>query len=72
MSNPARLYFEVAIGVATLVVLGFLSGFAAGALGGDRSIVIGAGATGFFLAGVVLAVRLWRMAHKPEIPELPL
>ena len=70
MSNPVHLYVEAAIGVATMVVLGFLSGLAAGALGGDRSVVVAACAAGFLLAGAVLIVRLWRMVDKP-ISERP-
>lgn len=71
MSNSVPLYVEAAIGIATTIVLGFLSGFVAGAVGGDRSIVIGASAAGFVLAAAVLAVRLWRMAHKPAMAGPP-
>jgi hypothetical protein len=70
MSNPTHLYIEAAIGVATMVVLGFLSGFVAGALSGDRSIIIAASAAGFLLAGAVVTVRLWRMARQTAEPPL--
>lgn len=63
MHNIARLYLEAIIGIVTMAALGFLSGFAAAVVGGDRAVVITASAAGFILSGIVLVIRLWRMAR---------
>jgi hypothetical protein len=63
LPDSARLYLEAIIGVATMAALSFLSGFAAAAVSGDRTVVIAASAVGFLFSGIVLVVRLWRMAH---------
>jgi hypothetical protein len=68
MPNPIRLYTEAAIGIATMIAVGFVAGLAAGALSGDRSVVIGACAIAFALSGIELAVRLWRIARRPTAP----
>jgi len=66
MPNALSFYIEAAIGVATMIAVGFVAGLAAGAVSGNRSVVIGACALGFALSGVELAIRLWRTARRPQ------
>jgi len=68
MPNAVRFYSEAAIGSATMIAVGFVAGLAAGAVSGNRSVVIGACAIGFTLSGIELAVRLWRTARRPIAP----
>lgn len=67
MPNTVRLYFDAALAIAMMVTFAAITGFAAGAITGDRTTVITATATGFILTGIVLAVRLWRTTRKPVL-----
>jgi hypothetical protein len=60
-----RLYFDAAVGVAIMAVLGIISGFAAAGITNDRTSIILTAAAVFVLAGVALVFRLWRMTRKP-------
>jgi hypothetical protein len=71
MHNPTRFYIEAAAGIATMITVGVVAALAAGALSGNRSVVIGACAAGFALSGIELAVRLWRNARRPIAPNGP-
>jgi hypothetical protein len=68
MPNAVRFYTEAAIGIATMIAIAAVAGLAAGAVSGNRSVVIGACAIGFALSGVELAVRLWRTTRRPIAP----
>jgi len=59
-----HLYLEGAFAVAIMVTLAIISGFVAGAITGDRYVVMLTGSVVSVLAGVVLAFRLWRMGRE--------
>jgi hypothetical protein len=64
-----RLYIEATLAVAIMATLAVISGFVAAAITGDRPLVMATVALVFVLTGVVLALRLWRMARE-QMPPL--
>jgi hypothetical protein len=71
MRETARLYFETTVAVATMAVLGIISGFVAFAGTGERMLAFLAAAAVFVLTGVVLAARNWHLSRLPEPPANP-
>jgi hypothetical protein len=68
MLGTARLYVEGALAVAIMATLAVIAGFVAGAISGDRMVAMAATAVVFVVTGVVLALRLRRMAKAPALP----
>ena len=68
MLGTVRLYIEGTLAVAIMATLAIISGFAVAAITGDRTLVMATAAVVFFLSGLVLAIRLWRMAKEPALP----
>jgi hypothetical protein len=66
MPNTIAFYCELAIGLATMIAVSVVAGLATGAMSGNRTVVIGACVVGFAASGIVLAVRLWRIARSLE------
>jgi membrane associated rhomboid family serine protease len=71
MQSTIRLYLDAILAVAIMSALGVIAGFIAGAISGDRTVVIAATAAVFALTGAVLVVRLWRLTRKPALPVEP-
>jgi hypothetical protein len=68
MLGTARLYAEGALAIAIMATLAVIAGFLAGAISGDRMLVMSTTAVVFVVTGVVLALRLRRMAKAPALP----
>jgi hypothetical protein len=68
MIGSTWLYVEGTLAVAIMVTLAVISGFVAGAITGDRTLVVTTGGVVFVLTGVTLALRLWRMGKEPAQP----
>lgn len=71
MVDTVRIYIEATVAVATMATLGVVSGFAAFALTGDRTLAFGVAAAAFLLTGIVLTVRQWRLTRTPPPPAEP-
>ena len=68
MLGTARLYVEGALAIAIMATLAVIAGFVAGAISGDRMLTMATTAVVFVVTGVVLALRLRRMARAPALP----
>jgi hypothetical protein len=72
MLGPARLYIEGILAIAIMATLAVISGFLADAVSGDRMLALAATAVVFVLTGIVLTLRLRRMANAPAAVPLDL
>jgi hypothetical protein len=54
-----------------MIEVGVVAALAAGAVSGNRSVVIGACVFGFALSGIELAIHLWRNAYPAIAPIGP-
>jgi hypothetical protein len=68
MPGTVRIVMETVVAMAIMATLAAISGFAAGAIGGDWTLVMATAGAVFVLTGLVLAVRLWRMINVPAVP----
>lgn len=68
MLGTVRLYIEGTLAVAIMAALAIISAFAAAAITGDRTLVMATAVLVFFLTGLVLVIRLRRMARAPALP----
>ncbi len=68
MLGTVRLYIEGTLAVAIMATLAVISAFAAAAITGDRTLVMATAVLVFFLTGLVLVLRLRRMARAPALP----
>jgi hypothetical protein len=68
MFGTVRLYMEATVAVATMAALAVISGFAAAAITGDRTLVMVTAGVVFVLTGLVLVFRLWRMTRVTVLP----
>jgi hypothetical protein len=72
MLGPVRLYIEGALAIAIMATLAVISGFVAAAISGNRMLALATTALVFVLTGVVLALRLRRMARAAPAVALEL
>jgi hypothetical protein len=72
MLGPVRLYIEGALAIAIMATLAVIAGFVAAAISGNRMLALATTALVFVLTGVVLALRLRRMARAAPAVALEL
>ena len=68
MPGTVRIVMETVVAMAIMATLAAISGFAAGAISGDWTLVMATAGAVFVLTGLVLAVQLWRMINVPAVP----
>ncbi len=68
MPGTVRIVMETVVAMAIMATLAAIAGFAAGAIGGDWTLVMVTAGAVFVLTGLVLAFRLWRMINVQAVP----